>query len=171
MKKKLSISIFSLFLAVAASSQAFGHAGVVSTSPLQDQELTVMPAEISITFSEELLTITDQEVNAISLTAFDGPPIELTDINVVGAVINAQVAPGEYQSGTYEVNYKIVSADGHKVTDSFTFAVNAPLIAPPTGEDDDEDGEGVIPPPIVVAIAILIVLGGFLALRSRNRKN
>lgn len=160
--------LIAAILLVPVSANA--HAGIVATAPAQDQELTLMPAEISVTFSEELMTISGEEVNTISLTHFDGPAIEVTDIKVEGAKLSAQVPAGDYESGTYEVVFKIVSADGHKVNDSFTFAINAPTLMAITSVAEVE-GDGVLPLPILGAIVILVILGGFLALRSRNRKN
>jgi methionine-rich copper-binding protein CopC len=165
--KRILISLISLaVLLVPVNANA--HAGVVSTSPSQDQVLNEMPSEISITFSEELLTIAGQAVNTLSLTAFDGPPVEISEITVSGTQISAVVPAGEYASGVYEVVYRIVSADGHKVSDSFTFSLNAPaLIAEPVLEK----GDGVIPAPIAASIAIVIALGGYLALRASKRRS
>jgi methionine-rich copper-binding protein CopC len=154
---------FLLFTPTIASA----HAGVVGTSPTQDQVLTSMPKEISITFSEELLTIANQEINTLSLNAFDGPPVELGDIKISGTTLSATISEGEYASGVYKVTYRIVSADGHKVSDSFTFSLNAPALI---SEPIIEDGDGVIPAPIVGAIAILVILGGYLALRASKSK-
>ena len=126
-----------------------------------------MPSEISIQFSEDLLTITDKEVNTISLTHFDGPPVEVTDVKVNGATLSATVPAGEYESGVYEVVYKIVSADGHKVIDSFTFSLNTPTLY--TAPAEEPEGDGVLPLPIVLALAVLAALGGFFALRARRK--
>ena len=158
------ISLAILFLPVSANA----HAGVVSTSPAQDEVLNVMPSEISITFSEELLTISGQEVNTISLSLFDGPQVEIGDIKVSGATLSATIPEGEYDSGVYEVFYRVVSADGHKVSDSFTFSLNAPALI---SEPVVEKGDGVIPAPIVASIAIVLALGGYLALRASKDKS
>jgi hypothetical protein len=82
--------------------------------------------------------------------------------------LTATVPEGEYASGVYEVFYRIVSADGHKVSDSFTFSLNAPaLIAEPV----IDEGDGVIPAPIALAIAIVVLLGGYLAFRASKGKS
>lgn len=158
------ISLAILFLPVSANA----HAGVVSTSPAQDEVLNVMPSEISITFSEELLMIAGQEVNTISLSLFDGPQVEIGDIKVSGTTLSATIPEGEYDSGVYEVFYRIVSADGHKVSDLFTFSLNAPALI---SEPVVEKGDGVIPAPIVASIAVLLALGGYLALRASKGKS
>jgi len=164
MKRFLFLVGALMLLPVAANA----HAGVVGTSPTQDEVLTSMPSEISITFSEELLTITGQEVNTISLSAFDGPPVEIGEITIAGTTLSATIPDGKYESGVYEVFYRIVSADGHKVSDSFTFSLNAPALV---SEPVVDEGDGVIPAPIALAIAIVLLLGGYLAFRASKDKS
>lgn len=165
MKKSL-IVLFALVTLLLSPTAAFAHAGVVATAPVQDQVLMSMAREISIQFSEDLLTIDNQEVNTISLTELDGPAIELENVTVDGQYLKAEIPIGDYTPGTYEVSYRIVSADGHKVSDSFTFALNTPAVTATAAPVDENNG--VIPLPIVFAIAILILAGGFLLFRARK---
>lgn len=163
MKTLRLLGIFALLLVPVGAN---AHAGVVSVAPAQDQVLMSMASEISIQFSEELLTIANKDVNTLSLTELDGPPIELENIRVEGEYLKADIPNGDYAPGTYEVTYRIVSADGHKLSDSFSFALNAPaVIAAPVITDE---GDGVIPLPIVGAIVILTLTGGILIFRSRK---
>jgi len=172
MRKALLALTFTLLSITAtigsAPNTAFAHAGVVSTFPAQDQVLDAMPTYVEVTFSEDLLTIGNKEVNSLSLTHFYGPPVQLRELLVKGNSISAKIADGEYEAGSYELFYTIVSADGHKVTDSLTFSVNAPLVT--SSPYLPEKNDGVLPLPIVGAIALVIVLGGFFALRARSRK-
>ena len=161
-----SLRILGILALLLVPVNANAHAGVVTTAPVQDQVLMSMAREISIQFSEELLTIENQDVNTISLTELDGPAIELENVTVDGAFLKAEIPIGDYAPGTYEVNYRIVSADGHKVSDSFTFSLNAPAVTATAAPV--EDGDGVIPLPIVAAIAIILIAGGFLVFRARK---
>ena len=165
MRKSLT-ALFALVTLLLSPAAAFGHAGVVATVPVQNQVLMSMAREISIQFSEDLLTIDNQEVNTISLTELDGPAIELENVTVDGQYLKAEIPIGDYTPGTYEVSYRIVSADGHKVSDSFTFALNTPAVTATAAPA--EKSNGVIPLPIVFAIAILILAGGFLLFRARK---
>jgi methionine-rich copper-binding protein CopC len=123
--KRISLLLISVALLLTPVS-AHGHAGVVGTAPTQDQVLNEMPKEISITFSEELLTIANQEVNTLSLTAFDGPSVELGNVIVAGSKISASIPSSEYAPGVYEVAYRAVSADGHTISGSYRLYLNTP---------------------------------------------
>jgi methionine-rich copper-binding protein CopC len=164
--KKLPIALVALITLIISPTAVFAHAGVVVTMPAQDQVMTSMASEISIQFSEELLTFDNQKVNTLSLSEFDGPEIELDNLRVESEFLKAEIPPGDYAPGIYEVNYRIVSADGHQVSGSFTFSLNSPAVT--TTSITSEGGDGVLPPPILAALAILILLGGFFALRSRK---
>jgi len=145
---------------------ANAHAGVVSTFPAQDQVFDVMPLDIQVKFSEELLTIEGQSVNTLTLATLDGTPIEISEPTVKGNEVTAMIPEIEYEAGTYEVTYTVVSADGHKVSDSFTFAVNAPVTT--SAPYVAAKGDGVLPLPIVAAIAIITLLAGLFLFRARK---
>ena len=134
MKKFAVLLVALLMVPVYANA----HARVVATNPSTDQVVTVMPSEISVTFSEELLVISDKEINTITVTAPDGSLLENLESRVEGPTLIATVPPldsaldptldNEYPSGLYTVDYRVVSADGHEVTDSYTFSLNAPML-------------------------------------------
>jgi copper transport protein len=172
MNKRLFSLLFALLTTVIITpTAAFAHAGLVSSTPAANSEVLMMPEKIALTFTEDLMILGEKNVNSISLNLMDGPEVTLTDVKVDGAVLSATVSAGMYESGTYEVFYSIVSADGHKLSDSFQFGLNSisrTLDLNPVTEKDG--GDGVLPLPIVGAIAIVVILGGFFALRARNRK-
>lgn len=169
MRKLLLIGLFALLTTIVNSTPAFTHAGLVSTTPAADEVFTSMPAEISLTFSEELLLIDGEDVNTVFLNLLDGPQVELVDVKIAGNVISATIPEAEYEPGIYEVTYRIVSSDGHKLSDSYIFSLNAPVRNEnPTSVE--RGGDADFPLPIAGAILILTVLGGFLALRAYNRK-
>ena len=168
--KKFAVLLAALLMVPVYAN---AHAGVVATSPSQDQVVTTMPTEISVTFSEELLEISDKEVNTLTVADPDGALIENLNPRVEGPTLIATLPAadnesGEYPSGLYTVNYRVVSADGHEVTDSYTFSLNAPMLLA-TESPANQGGDGVIPLPILISILTLLVAGGILLIRLRKR--
>ena len=173
--KKFAVLLAALLMVPVYAN---AHAGVVATSPSTNQVVTVMPSEISVTFSEELLVISDKEINTLTVTAPDGSLLKNLKSRVEGPTLIAAVpaldpAPdsaldNEYPSGLYTVDYRVVSADGHEVTDSYTFSLNAPMLLA-TESPANEGGNGVLPLPILIAILTMLVAGGLLLIRLRKR--
>jgi hypothetical protein len=115
----------------------------------------------------------NKEVNTLTVAGPDGALIENLNHRVEGPTLIATLPAadnesGEYPSGLYTVNYRVVSADGHEVTDSYTFSLNAPMLLA-TESPADQGGDGVIPLPILISILTLLVAGGILLIRLRKR--
>ena len=166
--RKLSIALFAMIALVVAPTAASAHAGLVSANPAANVEITSMPVEIKLTFTEDLLTISDKQVNTISMTDPKGAEVTLTEVAVAGAVLSANLPEATFDSGSYTVTYSIVSADGHKLSDSYSFSLNAPTlyVAPAPAPSQ----HGAIPLPIALAITVVIGIGGYLVLAKRRRE-
>ncbi|CAB4569393.1 MAG: hypothetical protein F2555_03100 [Actinobacteria bacterium] len=173
----LSISFVNIF----STTAAVAHSGVVSSNPASGQVLTKLPDEISVTFSEELLVIEGKAVNTLTLTAQDATQVPLTEIRVEGNLLRASVPEGDYSAGIYEMSFRVISADGHEVSDEITFSLDTstsldtPMASPESSASPEvvksESQPFALPLPIVLAIALLIVAGGFYLLARRRRSN
>lgn len=73
------------------------------------------------------------------------------------------------------MTYRVISADGHEVSDAITFSLDIPIAAPASSASPEvvksESQPFALPLPIVLAIALLIVAGGFYLLARRRRSN
>jgi LPXTG-motif cell wall-anchored protein len=119
----LAISIIFLSF-INPSAQA--HSALESSTPAKGQMVETLPSEISITFNEELIAIEGESINTLSLNGADGTSYELLPPTIVGAVLSARVAGGEYPAGDYLLSYRAVSADGHPITGEITFSTSSP---------------------------------------------
>jgi copper resistance protein C len=179
MRKLLSFLFFALlsisFASIFSTTAAVAHSGVVSSNPSADQVLTALPDEISVTFSDELLVIEGKTVNTLTLTAQDTTQVPLTDISVEGNFLSASVPAGDFPAGLYEMKYRVISADGHEVSDVITFSIDSSMASPASSASPEvvksESQPFAVPLPIVLAIALLIVAGGFYLLARRRRSN
>jgi methionine-rich copper-binding protein CopC len=177
MRNTLRFLLFALlsisFASVFSVTTAIAHSGVVSSNPAAGEVLTELPNEISVTFSEELLVLEGKAVNTLTLTAQDRTELPLTEIRVEGNLLRATVPAGDYPAGSYEMSYRVISADGHEVSDVITFSLVAPAALPASSAPPEvvksQSEPFALPLPIVLAIALLIVAGGFFALERRRR--
>ncbi len=92
----------------------------------------------------------------------DGNLWSAGDPQVHGAVISVGVRPLG-PSGSYTVNYRVTSADGHPVSGSWSFRLTAASTGtpgPPAAKQADQSGDGGIPVwPFLVAGALIIGAG------------
>jgi len=73
-------------------------------------------------FGEEILVLTGKNPNTISVTNQRGTVVS-TGVAVVSGMKIWQSLKTPLQAGRYTVKYRVVSADGHVVSGSYTFTV------------------------------------------------
>lgn len=117
-KSLVYLLVFLLF--IFSYSSASAHAELTGASPAADEVISVWPVEVILTFNEELISTEDQQVNVITVTDSSGSQIDLQNSNISGNRVSVGL-PTEVSSGSYFVNYRVVSSDGHIVEDSYEF--------------------------------------------------
>lgn len=105
-----------LWLLLIAVAPAGAHADFVSMSPAPGSVLATAPAEVTLRFSEDV-TAMGSTIVIIDPT---GRAVSLGDPRVQGPAITVDVRDWG-AAGTYHVNFRVLSVDGHIVTDSRTF--------------------------------------------------
>lgn len=105
---------------IATIAPANAHEGLVSSTPASDSALTQSPTEVSLTFTSEPLDV------GSSITVVDSSGETWGDAEPVrDGVTLTQPLRAPLPSGTYEVRWRAVSGDGHPISDSFSFTVDA----------------------------------------------
>ena len=114
--------LFLLLLPVVASA----HSQVVALDPVDGARLPVSPAIVSVTFNENVAIAP----GGLRVIRPDGTFADVGDEVVVGPKVSQAIAP--LSDGWYVMAWSIISADGHVVHGSATFAVgNADAAARP----------------------------------------
>jgi len=118
------VAVLSLLLAVASSLvtalEASAHAALRSMTPAAGSTVTTAPTEVVLTFNEPIstsfatVTVTDGTGDSVS----SGRPV------VSGETVTQELAG--VGSGRYTVAFRVVSEDGHPVSQKATFTVTLP---------------------------------------------
>jgi copper resistance protein C len=142
---------------------ASAHATRVSSQPADNAVLTAGPDQVSATFNEQLQTT----FAAMAVVGPDGNLWSTGQPTVQGAVVSVGMRPLG-PAGTYTVNYRVTSADGHVVSGSWSFRLTVPGTGTPGPAPAATDAGGDIPiwPFVVVAVA-LVAAGALWAVRRR----
>ncbi|WP_062236597.1 copper resistance CopC/CopD family protein [Aureimonas sp. N4] len=123
---RLGDALRSLILAVflvgsmvlSVSSAAFAHAGLMSAEPEDGALLQSAPSELSLSFSEPVAAL------RLTLVRPDGTSVDLPSSMKTGSHIRAPLDE-RLGRGTHALVWRVVSADGHPVTGSLSFSVEA----------------------------------------------
>ena len=105
------IAVLMAAMALAGAPVTSAHTVRIGTDPAENAAMTQGPARVSATFNEQL----QPEFAAMTVVGPDGNLWSNGDPQVQGAVISVGVRPLG-PSGTYTVNYRVTSADGHPVS-------------------------------------------------------
>lgn len=104
------------------ATPAFAHDELVGTDPASGAAVDALPAQLTLTFSGEL--IAQEGATAVEVT--DAAGASLADgAPVIQANVVTQTLTGE-ASGAIRVLWKVVSSDGHPISGEYSFTVNAP---------------------------------------------
>ena len=105
-------------LALAAGADA--HAALSSITPADGARLSQAPTQVVLTFDEPV----GQTFATVTVTS-GGASVSAGRAVVSGAVVTQQLAPN-LASGTYTVAFRVVSDDGHPISDRTTFTLSLP---------------------------------------------
>lgn len=104
---------------------ASAHNYLVASTPEIDGTLTALPKAFEITTNDKLLDIGDSGSGfAFRVVGPDGKYYEDGCVDIDGPSMTTPAALGD--SGKYTVEWQIVSADGHTVSDEYAFTWKAP---------------------------------------------
>ena len=123
-------------MAVVLAPSAAAHDTLTSASPVQDAVVEDAPTEVVLTFSAEVLDLPTSMI----VTGPNGEVVAEGTPTIDGRSVALDL-PSSLPDGTYDVTWSVVSSDGHRTEDGYTFALAAggPVSDPgPTSESTQQ---------------------------------
>jgi methionine-rich copper-binding protein CopC len=123
-KSSLLTAALAAAVFVLSPAAAFAHDQVVNTSPSANSTVQAGVIDVSVTFNEDIMATQDNSGEVIEVVGPDGGNSTTWSngcVTVDGSTESTQVDLD--QPGTYTVNWRSVSNDGHPNDGSFTFNV------------------------------------------------
>jgi copper resistance protein C len=168
-----------LILGVPAT--ALAHDGLVATSPAAGATVAEAPDALELDFTGEPLPLG----TLVTVTGPDGAPVSSGDAEIRGTTVVQPIDDAE--AGTYRVEWRSTSSDGHPLSGTFDFTVTQGDAAPAAaatspaaagapsdegGADDvavDEADGGIAPVWPAAGAVVLVGLGAVAVTRLRRR--
>lgn len=114
---------------LAPADSARAHDQVIATAPAEGEELDAAPTQVTMTFTSDVL-----EIGAIMLVVDASGTDWAVGAPALKGVVATQAVSEGMPDGAYEVRWRVVSADGHPISDTIDFTVAAVRAA------DESDG-------------------------------
>jgi methionine-rich copper-binding protein CopC len=153
--------------ALGGAGAAAAHATRIATDPPDNAALTHGPTRVSATFNETM----QPQFAAMTLVGPDGNLWSSGDPTVSGAVVSVGVRPLG-PAGTYTVNYRATSADGHVVSGSWSFRLTVAGTGTPgpsaASGSESRSGGGIPVWPFYVGAVVIVGGAAVWAVRRRS---
>ncbi|MGW6910050.1 copper resistance protein CopC [Streptomyces sp. NPDC054940] len=118
--RAIAVPTAALAVLAVAAPPAAAHTELDVSSPGARATLAGLPPRIALTFTDEMT----QKHARVAVTGPDGESAASGEPEVQGRTVTLPLETGS-PAGQYTVGYRVVSADGHPVSGSYTFTVKA----------------------------------------------
>lgn len=133
------------------ASMAHAHAEFRGSVPAQDSLLDALPAEISLEFSEQVGVLT------MTWRLPDGK--EVVVAGEAGATTLTVQPPPDAGRGTYVLQWRVASADGHPVTGALVFSVGEVTGSAPQGAEGGATTWATVALRAAMVVALVLSVG------------
>ena len=133
----LAVALLAALALVVPASGASAHASWLSSTPEAGATVETAPSQVRVEFDSGLL----DSGAALVVTNADGVVISEPTPVIERSTISIAVDPGA-PAGIYTVAFRIVSEDGHTVSDSFDYTVAGEASAVPAARAQGRSRRG-----------------------------
>lgn len=108
------------WMLLSGAAPASAHAQLVSASPKAKSTVYVLPAQVKLMFSDDLINI--EGGNQIQVTDPKGKRMDSGACQLLGNQLAVALKKSALL-GRYQVTYRVISDDGHPVSASYYFTL------------------------------------------------
>ncbi len=124
----LALAVLAGLALALVAAPAYAHDELIGSDPAVGAHVDTLPTQIAMTFSGVLLD--EPGATVVEVTDAAGDDLTASDPVLDGTRLTQELS-GE-ASGVVTVTYRVVSSDGHPVSDRFTFTVGDGSAVDPT---------------------------------------
>ncbi len=121
----MSAAFCCVTLTTAATAQA--HAAFESSNPAAGAVVSELPDVVELTFTEAI-----GQPSAVGVTDPSGVNVETGELSVIDGTASQPISVSDPQPGSYVIAYQVTSADGHPISGTVAFTLDAPAASAAT---------------------------------------
>lgn len=162
----IALSVLGMLGVGATSAQA--HTALISSTPANGAVLDAAPTSVTFIFAEALIP----DLDTVSINNDKGVNVSSQKVTPTGDQLSI-TWPSDLPAGKYEVAYRVVSEDGHPVSNSITFEYGepAPVASASTAIANDTAAESSMSAPMIVAgVALLAIAIAVIFVLVKRRR-
>lgn len=114
------LTVVGLALGTFFAGSASAHSRLIDSSPEEGETLDSMPESIVLTYSEDIMELGASVVVADGEENLWTPP----DVVVDGPNVTADLSEADLGGGSFQIRWRVVSADGHPISGTVDFSVS-----------------------------------------------
>lgn len=130
----VTVTLFAVLATVMSAAPAFAHDRLVSASPAENESLDAAPTEVVLEFSGEIL----DTGSLVRVTNANGDSVTRGELVLNGRTVT-QPLTADLPTGQYQIVWRVVSEDGHPITDKYQFAIGEPVKAMVDADADENN--------------------------------
>lgn len=153
----VATTLLAIVAALLGAASADAHSRLVSSDPADGARVSTSPQSVTLTFNEAI----QESFAVLTVVGPDDNFWQQGEPTIVGPTMKVGLRPLG-PAGTYQVNYRVTSADGHPVEGkrTFTLTVAGTGTPGPSAAQAAESDAGGLPVWPFVAAGVVILLGG-----------
>ncbi|WP_248965692.1 copper resistance CopC family protein [Sphaerisporangium perillae] len=140
--------VAAVLVLVGTTGVASAHASLKSSNPADNAKLDKAPDQVKLVFSESI----NADFVKVVVSGPDGAKVNDGSPRVKGATLT-QPLTGKLAGGRYSIAFRVVSSDGHPISQQLHFTVKAAPSPAPTPDPTEQTSPPVSASPSAASVA------------------
>lgn len=180
---RILLAVMAALFTFGLGSNTYAHSHLATSNPADGEIVSEPLSAITLTFDGRI-----EQGSFIEITSAEGLVVELADLQIGKGMLTGTVAQ-PLANGDYDVNWSIISADGHPIEGVFSFTMNAPITEVQVEDKEvakdesmaeqdtsmqnevDEKSSVFLITLLLIIVALLVIVTRFIFIVKRKRRN
>lgn len=179
---RILLTVMVALFTFGLGSNTYAHSHLSTSTPADGEIVTESIAAITLNFDGKI-----EQGSYLEITSAEGLVVELADLQIGKGMLTGTVAQ-PLMNGDYDVNWSIISADGHPIEGAFSFTMNAPITEVQVEDNEVVKDESITEQDtsvqkevneelslflttLLILAALLVIVAGLIFFVKRKRRN